>query len=51
MSKVAFSSSLWLGKAIHSPLTQATRVAPTGPVNGRPDSSTEAAAELMASTS
>ncbi len=51
MSKVAPSSSASVGKAIHWPATQATRVAPTGPVNGRPDSSTEQAAELIASTS
>src|SRR4051812_2855133 len=51
MSNVASSSSLCVGKATHSPLMQATRVAPTGPVNGSPDKSTAAAAELIARTS
>jgi hypothetical protein len=41
MSKVASASSLWLGKAIQPAAVRATRVAPTGPVNGRPDSSTD----------
>ena len=48
MSKVARSSSAWVGKATHWPSMSATRVAPTGPLNGRPESWVDADAALMA---
>ncbi len=51
MSKTASSSWEWVGKPIHWPSTRATRVAPTGPENGRPDSWVDAEAPLIASTS
>src|SRR5205814_1797191 len=51
MSKVARSSSSWVGKATHWPSTCATRVAPTGPLNGRPDSWVDSDAALIATTS
>ncbi len=51
MSKVACSSWLWLGNATHWPSMRATRVPPTGPENGRPESCVEADAALIASTS
>ena len=51
MSKVARSSSECVGKATHWPSMRATRVPPTGPLNGRPEICVEADAALMASTS
>src|SRR3569833_1299926 len=51
MSKAASSSSLCVGKATHWPRISATRVPPTGPENGRPDSWVDADAPLMARTS
>ncbi len=51
MSKTAFSSWLWVGNATHWPSMRATRVAPTGPLNGRPESWVESDAALIASTS
>ncbi len=51
MSKVARSSSLWVGKATHWPSMSATRVPPTGPLNGRPEIWVDADAALIASTS
>ena len=51
MSKTAFSSWLWLGNATHWPSIRATRVPPTGPENGRPESCVESDAALIASTS
>ena len=51
MSKTAFSSWLWLGKATHWPSIRATRVPPTGPENGRPESWVDSDAALIASTS
>ena len=51
MSKTAFSSWLWVGKATHWPSISATRVAPTGPENGRPEIWVDSDAALMASTS
>ena len=40
-----------VGKATHWPSIRATRVPPTGPVNGRPESWVDADAALMARTS
>ena len=51
MSKTASSSSVWVGKPTHWPLIRATRVPPTGPENGRPESWVDAEAPLIASTS
>ena len=51
MSKVARSSSSRVGKATHWPSTCATRVAPIGPENGRPDSLVDIEAALIATTS
>ena len=51
MSNTAFSSCGCVGKATHWPSIRATRVAPTGPENGRPASWVEADAALIATTS
>src|SRR4051794_1424446 len=51
MSKVARSSSSRVGKATHWPSTCATRVEPTGPLNGRPESLVDIEAPFMATTS
>ncbi len=51
MSKVARSSSVWVGKPTHWPSISATRVPPTGPLNGRPEIWVDADAALIASTS
>ena len=51
MSKVASSSSSWVGKATHWPSTWATRVPPIGPENGRPESLVDSEAALIATTS
>ena len=51
MSKTADSSCSWVGNATHWSSIRATRVAPTGPENGRPDSWVEADAALIATTS
>ena len=51
MSKTASSSWLWLGNATQSPSMSATRVPPTGPENGRPESWVDSDAALIASTS
>ena len=51
MSNTAFSSWLCVGKPTHWPSIRATRVAPTGPVNGRPEICVDAEAALIASTS
>ena len=51
MSKVARSSSVCVGKATHWPSISATRVPPTGPLNGRPEIWVDADAALIASTS
>ena len=51
MSKVARSSSVCVGKPTHWPSISATRVAPIGPLNGRPEIWVEADAALIASTS
>ena len=51
MSKVARASSSSVGKLTHWPSTCATRVEPTGPLNGRPDSLVDIEAPFMATTS
>ena len=51
MSNTAFSSWLWVGNATHWPSMSATRVPPTGPENGRPESWVDNDAALIASTS
>ena len=51
MSKVACSSWLWFGNATHWPSMRAMRVAPIGPLNGRPEIWVDADAALIASTS
>src|SRR6185295_70173 len=51
MSNTARSSWLYDGNATHWPSMSATRVAPTGPVNGRPESWVDMDAALIASTS
>ena len=51
MSKVARSSSAWVGKATHWPLISATRTPPIGPENGSPASWVDSDAALMATTS
>jgi len=51
MSKTAFASSGWVGKATHWPSIKATRTPPIGPENGRPASCVEAEAALIATTS
>ena len=51
MSKTASSSWLWVGNATHWPSIRATRTAPTGPENGRPEIWVESDAALIASTS
>ena len=51
MSKMACSSSAWVGKPTHWPSISATRVPPTGPENGRPEIWVDAEAALIASTS
>ena len=51
MSNTAPSSCSWVGKATHWPRMRATRVAPIGPENGRPDSWVDIDAALMATTS
>ena len=51
MSKTERSCSLWCGKATHWPSIRATRTAPIGPLNGRPDSWVDIDAALMATTS
>ena len=51
MSNVARASSECVGNATHWPSMWATRVAPTGPLNGRPASWVLALAALIATTS
>ncbi len=51
MSNVARASSSCVGKATHWPSTCATRVAPTGPEYGRPESFVDIEAALIATTS
>ena len=51
MSKTADSSCSWVGNATHWSSMRATRVAPIGPVNGRPDSWVDTDAALIATTS
>ena len=51
MSNTAVSSCSWVGKATHWSSIRATRVAPTGPLNGRPESWVLADAALIATTS
>ena len=51
MSKTASSSWLCVGNATHWPSISATRVPPTGPENGRPESWVDSDAALIASTS
>ncbi len=51
MSKTASSSWLWVGNATHWPSISATRMAPTGPLNGSPEIWVEIDAALIASTS
>ena len=51
MSKVDRSLSEKLGKATHWPSMSETRVAPIGPLKGRPEICVEALAALIASTS
>src|SRR5436305_853313 len=51
MSNVARSSSETVGKATQWPSMWATRVAPIGPLNGRPDSFVLSDAALIATTS
>ena len=51
MSKTASSSWLWVGNATHWPSIRATRTAPTGPENGRPEIWVESDAALIARTS
>ncbi|RAO50534.1 hypothetical protein PSN01_04508 [Micromonospora saelicesensis] len=51
MSKVARASSSRVGKATHWPSMWATRVAPIGPENGRPESLVDIEAALIATTS
>ena len=48
MSNVARSSSAWVGNATHWPSMSATRVAPIGPLNGRPEICVDADAALIA---
>ena len=50
MSKTARSSSEYDGNGTHSPSISATRTPATGPLNGRPASSTLHAAPLIAMT-
>jgi len=51
MSKVAPCSCSWVGKATHWPSMSATRVAPIGPLKGRPASCVDRDAALIATTS
>ncbi len=51
MSKVAPSSSEWVGNATHWPLISATRTPPIGPEKGRPASCVDRLAALIATTS
>ena len=51
MSNMARSSSVCVGKATHWPSIRATRVAPIGPLNGRPASWVDIEAALIATTS
>ena len=51
MSKVAWASCSWVGKATHWPLISATRTPPMGPENGRPASWVDMDAALIATTS
>ena len=51
MSKTASSSWLCVGNATHWPSMRATRVAPIGPLNGRPASCVDIEAALIATTS
>ncbi len=51
MSKVASSSSEWVGKPTHWPSISATRTPPIGPENGSPDSWVDMDAALIATTS
>jgi len=51
MSKVAFCSSVWLGKPTHWPSIRATRTPPIGPEKGMPEICVDIEAALMATTS
>ena len=51
MSNTARSSCVTVGNATQVPSISATRTAPTGPENGRPDNWVDADAALIASTS
>ena len=51
MSKTADSSCSWVGNATHWPSMSATRVAPIGPLKGRPASWVDIDAALIATTS
>ena len=51
MSKTARSRSSWVGNATHWSSMSATRVAPIGPLNGRPEIWVDSDAALIAMTS